>query len=89
MENLKNLEIRINKIEKKMLKQDSINKQKLLTKLSFLITRAEEVKKSLARKKEIEGANKNTIKSHIIKATNIHKRKPINWLAAKVTDTKK
>lgn len=89
MENLKNLEIRINKIEKKILKKDSINKQKLLTKLSFLITRVEEIKKSLAKKKEIADANKNTIKSHSIKASNIHKRKPINWLAAKVTGIKK
>ena len=89
MENLKTLEIRINKIEKKLLKQDLIDKKKLLKKLAFLITRAEEVKKSLARKKEILDTNKNTIKSYNIKAANIHKRKPINWLAAKVTNTKK
>ena len=43
MENLKTLEIRINKIEKKLLKQDLIDKKKLLKKLAFLITRAEEM----------------------------------------------
>ena len=53
------------------------------------MVREEEVKKSLARKKEIANANKYTIKSHNIKAANIHKKQPINSLAAKVTDTKK
>ena len=89
MESLKVLEIRINKIKKKLLKQDLIDKKKLLKKLSSLMVRKEEVKKSLARKKEIANANKYTIKSHNIKAANIHKKQPINWLAAKVTDTKK
>jgi len=87
MEDLKALEIRINKLRKKISKQDAGDK-KITEKLHFLLIRADEVKKSLMRRGEIDSANKNTIKSHEIKAVTIHKRKAIDGLAAKVTNTK-
>ena len=88
LEDLKPLEVVIDKLKKKLLDPELINEKKIKKKLSFLIKKVDAIKKTTSRRNEISNANKNTIKSHDIKASTIHKRKPIDGLAAMVTDSR-
>ena len=88
MQDLKPLEVAIDKLKKKLLDLELINVKKVKKKLSFLIKKVDAIKKTTTRRNEIDNANKKTIKSHDIKTSTIHKRKPIDGLAAKVTDSR-
>jgi hypothetical protein len=88
LEDLEPLEVAISKLKKKLLDPKLINEKKVKKKLSFLIKRVDIIKKTTSRRNEIDRANKNTIKSHNIKTSIVHKRKPIDGLAAKVTDSR-